>query len=85
MAPPRARVTHLLAALLALLAGSVRGSASPGDACASCRSLLSAAQRSLLDDGWAREQLLRACAAQPEAQVRRTQLRRRNVVATAAR
>ena len=75
MAPARARLTHLLAAFLALLARNVHGSAAPADACASCRSLLSAAQRSLLDDGWAREQLLGACAAQPEAQVRRTGLR----------
>ena len=38
--------------------------------CASCKSLLGAVQRRALD-GWAREQLLSACATRPEQQVRR--------------
>ena len=70
MAFARSRAPLAVVAVLALLAGGVQGSAPPGDACASCRSLLSAVQRSLLDDGWAREQLLSTCAAQAEGQVR---------------
>lgn len=58
----------LAVALLCALGGRVHGS---GSACAPCRSLLHALQKKALDGGWAREQLLAACSAQPEEQVRR--------------
>lgn len=69
MGRPHARAALTL--LLCLAAGAERAQASPhaSTACAPCKSLLAALQRKVTD-GWAREQLLSACAAQPEAQVR---------------
>ena len=60
----------LLCAAACVRAGAAAG-ASGVQKCASCKSLLGAVQRRALD-GWAREQLLSACAARPEQQVRRS-------------
>jgi len=59
----------LLCAAACVRVGAAAG-ASGVQKCASCKSLLGAVQRRALD-GWAREQLLGACAARPEQQVRR--------------
>jgi hypothetical protein len=63
----RARVALLLCAA-ALARGGAASSAAA--TCASCKSLLGALQRRALDGG-ARALLRGACAARPEAQVRR--------------
>lgn len=59
----------LLCAAAWVRTGAAAG-ASGMQKCASCKSLLGAVQRRALD-GWAREQLLSACATRPEQQVRR--------------